>query len=155
MLFGSECFGLSICPLLNSILFDSDYFLASMCSYNSSPRVYNPTCPMNKHDQACATSKVERDLRPSTDNTSPAKNLSLSMETLPDPPRLRPLSSFKTRKLDDLSVSATSSPLNLGSALPRISCSRNIDLRRKSLSERHFFRPVSEDEELSTGSKQK
>jgi hypothetical protein len=36
---------------------------------------------------------------------------------------------------------------------PRISSSRNVELRRKSLSERHFFRPVSEDEESSMGAK--
>ena len=36
-------------------------------------------------------------------------------------------------------------------APPRISCVRNVELRRKSLSERHFFRPVSEDEEMRMG----
>lgn len=38
---------------------------------------------------------------------------------------------------------------------PRISCSKNVELRRKSLSERHFFRPVSEDEDsVMIGAKQ-
>lgn len=70
-------------------------------------------------------------------------------------------SSFRSRKSGGLAVtsSATSSPPhpeeeNLPHYYPpppRISCSRNVELRRKSLSERHFFRPVSEDEESSRG----
>jgi hypothetical protein len=38
-------------------------------------------------------------------------------------------------------------------APPLISCSRNIELRRKSLGEQHFFRPVSFEED-SVGAKQ-
>jgi hypothetical protein len=33
----------------------------------------------------------------------------------------------------------------------RIPCSRNVDLRRKSLSEKYFFRPVSTDEDSVMG----
>ncbi|KAL3756784.1 hypothetical protein ACHAWU_003534 [Discostella pseudostelligera] len=74
-------------------------------------------------------------------------------------------SSFRSRKSVGLAVtsSATSNPPHLEeenlphyySPPPRISCSRNVELRRKSLSERHFFRPVSEDEESSRGGMRK
>ena len=52
--------------------------------------------------------------------------------------------SLPTYKSDDVH---TIPPPCRENAPPLISCSRNIELRRKSLGEQHFFRPVSEDYE--------
>jgi hypothetical protein len=57
-------------------------------------------------------------------------------------------SSFRKRKPSGLSISAhdlSSVDLTKGHPSP-IYCARNVEMRRKSLNERHFFRPVSEDE---------
>ena len=59
-------------------------------------------------------------------------------------------SSIRNRKRAGLSVSIPKFPENPHEAPPvsgpgRIASPRNIELRRKNLSERHFFRPVSED----------
>ena len=82
-------------------------------------------------------------------------------------PRRPPLSPKKSklhrnrRKKVGLSVDTSISTSDVDSipkaerhdAPPLISCSRNIELRRKSLGERHFFRPVSFEED-SVGAKQ-
>jgi hypothetical protein len=60
-------------------------------------------------------------------------------------------SSFRNRKPSGLSISAhdlTAVDLTNPQACPApIYCARNVEMRRKSLNERHFFRPVSEDDE--------
>jgi hypothetical protein len=162
-LFGKECHGQSIGQLFDGILFNSDNFLATMCSSNSS-RDYSPTFPTNIKHPISTISIVDADLRPPTTNSGPAKSRpqSLSVETSTNPSELHTLDLKVPRKLVKSPISVTSSspnshmipPPNNGRPPPRISCSRNIDLRRKSLSERHFFRPVSHDEESSTGTKQ-
>lgn len=56
-------------------------------------------------------------------------------------------SSFRNRKPSGLSISANDiSPNDVTKAHAPIYCARNVEMRRKSLSERHFFRPVSEDD---------
>lgn len=58
-------------------------------------------------------------------------------------------SSFRNRKPSGLSISAhdlTSTDLTKSPPAP-IYCARNVEMRRKSLAEKTFFRPVSEDDE--------
>lgn len=63
--------------------------------------------------------------------------------------------SFRDRKPSGLSISAhnlseldSSNPQSGPISLPApIYCAKNVEMRRKSLKERHFFRPVSEDDE--------
>lgn len=60
-------------------------------------------------------------------------------------------SSFRDRKPKGLSITPPeyqlpSNPQASPDPSP-IYCARNVELRRKSLSERHFFRPVSEDDD--------
>lgn len=166
--FDSECHALSMGQLFNSIFSDSINSLAPMCNSRSS-RVYSPTYPLNNEDPASAASTVRTDLHPSTPKTSPTKqrSTSLSVGTSPDPPRRPPLNPIKPRKSSrnrrvvGLSMSVPSlspdphmiPPPEHDNPPPRISSSRNVELRRRSLSERHFFRPVSEDEESSMGAK--
>lgn len=169
MVLDSECQALSMGQLFNSILSNSIDAFVPMCN-SSSPRVYSPTYPMNNQNPTSAASTDKADLRPSTPNASPAKKwpTSLSIGTCPDPPRRPPLNptnlrkSCQNRKVSGLSISVPSLspdphillPPDHDNPPPRISCSSNVELRRKSLSERHFFRPVSEDEESSMGTKQ-
>lgn len=57
--------------------------------------------------------------------------------------------SFRDRRRKGLSINLPpiQSDPHTTPPSPPIFCSKNVELRRKSLTERHFFRPVSEDEE--------
>jgi len=76
-------------------------------------------------------------------------------------PKTKSKSNRNRRKKVGLSVDtslATSNVLSVPKAErqdapPLISCSRNIELRRKSLGDKHFFRPVSFEED-SVGARQ-
>ena len=155
--FNSECHALSLGQLFNSILSNSINSLAPMCN-SSSSRVYSPTVPLNNDDPASAASTVRTNLHPSTPNTSPTKQRSTSLR--PPLNAIKPRKSSRNRKVVRLSCMPSLSPdphmippPEHDNPPPRISSSRNVELRRKSLSERHFFRPVSEDEESSMGAK--
>mmetsp|Transcript_26011 Transcript_26011/g.47834 ORF Transcript_26011/g.47834 Transcript_26011/m.47834 type:complete len:203 (+) Transcript_26011:114-722(+) len=135
-----------------------------MCN-DSGPRVYSPTYPMNQQPSSAHATSGKSCTSPSKAhrNTSTHHHGSSSVATDPDPRRpplnpIKPKTSHRNRKKVGLSINVPtppSDPHNLPSFHdgdyhphpPPISCSRNIELRRKSLSERHFFRPVSEDEE--------
>ncbi|KAL3796269.1 hypothetical protein HJC23_008589 [Cyclotella cryptica] len=64
-------------------------------------------------------------------------------------------STYRKRKPTGLSISPhdlssydLSNPQSGPSSLPApIYCAKNVEMRRKSLNDRHFFRPVSEDDE--------
>ena len=106
--------------------------------------------------------------KPSTKTVrySPSTKATTRAATSPDPRRpplnpIKPKSCYRKRKKAGLQISIPPPPFDPHLPIhygddcpPLISCSRNVDLRRKSLSERHFFRPVSEDEESTMGKKQ-
>ena len=136
-----------------------------MCN-DSGPRVYSPTYPMNHQPSSAHATSGKSCTSPSKahrNHTSTTQHHgSSSVATDPDPrrPPLNPIklkTSHRNRKKVGLSINVptpSSDPHNIPSFHdgdhshpPPISCSRNVELRRKSLSERHFFRPVSEDEE--------
>ena len=149
-----------------------------MCNDNdiSGEEDLRTTYPMNGQaddlDRSTKASNVSKTL------DSRRRPVSLSVATAPDPrrPPLNPTkpkstcstTSYRNRKKVGLSINVppvttsdvhTIPPPDHDDPPPLISCSRNVELRRKSLSERHFFRPVSEDEEsrassLNMGAKQ-
>mmetsp|Transcript_39501 Transcript_39501/g.94965 ORF Transcript_39501/g.94965 Transcript_39501/m.94965 type:complete len:182 (+) Transcript_39501:336-881(+) len=170
-IFDSDCEqGAGMGQLFNSLLSNSISALAPMCNDSPGPRVYSPTYPMNHEPSPAAASNADGTsprgkVTPSRPLTSPH---SVSTSTSPDPrrPPLNPVkpkpSSIRSRRRVGLSItvppppsdphqspSPSYSPYGEDNPPPRISCSRNVDLRRKSLSERHFFRPVSDDSEDS------
>mmetsp|Transcript_44472 Transcript_44472/g.94651 ORF Transcript_44472/g.94651 Transcript_44472/m.94651 type:complete len:210 (+) Transcript_44472:283-912(+) len=136
----------------------------TMCNESPGPRVYSPTYPMNHQPTSAATSGKSH---PPTSSGPRSLFATASAATPPGNPRRPPLNpikpkpSYRNRKKVGLSINVPrhgTDPHNLPAfdegEYPRISCSTNVELRRKSLSERHFFRPVSEDEESVLENKQ-
>ena len=165
-LFDSDCQATpGVGQLFDSLLSTSISTLSPMC--NLSPgRVYSPTYPMDQQESsASAASTVALKF-----NTCSACQQSTagssSVVTSSDPKRpltnhIRPQAMpyrNQNRKNVGLSLNVSTStsdhpyhlpsppPGHNGPPPPLISCSRNVEFRRKSLPERHFFRPVSEDE---------
>mmetsp|Transcript_21490 Transcript_21490/g.46688 ORF Transcript_21490/g.46688 Transcript_21490/m.46688 type:complete len:186 (+) Transcript_21490:214-771(+) len=174
-LFDSDCQSISMGQLFNSLLSSSINTLTPMCNDSAAGlRVYSPTYPMNHEDSSAppTCAKADSSCTPSSkvqnaqySATSNKQHASLSVATSPDPKRpplnpIKPRASFRNRKKFGLSINVPPSPCDphqlpvpqCENPPPLISCSRNVDLRRKSLSERHFFRPVSDDDDEESSS---
>ncbi|KAL7550585.1 hypothetical protein ACHAWF_013801 [Thalassiosira exigua] len=165
-LFDSDCEAVpSMGKLFNSLLSSSLSTLSPMCNDSTGPRVYSPTYPMNH--QPSQTSNVnscsETSKTVGTRQTVPNPRTNVSDMRRPplNPVKPKTISNRNRRKVG-LSIDVPafpSDPHQLPSPdgenpPPLISCAKNVELRRKSLSERHFFRPVSDDEDSAMGNKQ-
>mmetsp|Transcript_4389 Transcript_4389/g.9584 ORF Transcript_4389/g.9584 Transcript_4389/m.9584 type:complete len:223 (-) Transcript_4389:253-921(-) len=123
----------------------------SSSTYNSS----KARSPRSHHHNAASSSSPSVATNPPVDPRRPPLNPIKPTSSLLNPIKL-PKNSFRNRKKVGLSLNTNNTndddddphvvPL-YGGFPPPISCARNVELRRKSLSEQHFFRPVSEDEE--------
>lgn len=160
--------------LFNTLISSSINTLTPMCNDSA---ISTPMC--NDNDMPGGEEDLRADdLDRSTKASNVSKTLdsrrrpvSLSVATAPDPrrPPLNPNKtkstcstiSYRNRKKVGLSINLppvttsdihTIPPPDHDNPPPLISCSRNVELRRKSLGERHFFRPVSEDEESRASS---
>ena len=126
---------------------------------------YQPSTTTNKETISTAAAIKKLEIVRARRKASLLSGTTTSSSNDPRRPPLNPKTKSKSnrnrRKKAGLSVdtSLTSSDVHSipkaerQDAPPLISCSRNVELRRKSLGERHFFRPVS-FEENSVGAKQ-
>lgn len=164
-LFDSDCQNIGVGQFFDSLLSTSLNTLSPMCNDSavspmcndssanstcddSGPRAHSPMYPMN---QAAIPGK------PNATRTSKARSSRpnpVSVATAPDPRRpplnpIKPKPSYRNRKKLGLSINVPRPPADPHKLPPSppIYCAKNVELRRKSLSEQHFFRPVSEDEE--------
>lgn len=131
----------------NSLVSTSINTLTPLCNdsavYSSDTQPQSPKD--TDQDQYPAAARVPGNRTNKVDNARPPRAAASSSK----PPRAPGRSSIRNRKAG-LSVSIPKFPANPHEAPPvsgpgRIASPRNIELRRKNLSERHFFRPVSED----------
>lgn len=161
-MFESDCQSMPSMGRLFNSLISSSLNNLPMCNDSAEPRVYSPTYPMNKN-YSPQSSAV--DLYAEDDGL--LKSRAVHVGTSPDPRRpplnpIKPKASYRTRRKSGLSIGVPSHPSDPHQAPaaehedapPLLSCARHVEMRRKSLSERHFFRPVSEDEESAMGLKQ-
>ena len=171
-IFDSDCESVSMGGFFNSLITSSINSLTPMCNDSASgPRVYSPTYPKYQK-QSSVSSTIGREEADKTCGASAAATLSQARQQhhAPDAacaaidhrPPLNPAkpkaakeatTSFRNRKKFGLSLNIPPPPADphqpptSPNGPPRISCPTNVELRRKALPERHFFRPVSEDEE--------
>eukprot|EP01082_Thalassiosira_pseudonana_P010585 g9157.t1 g9157 contig36:13527-14012(-) len=146
----SDCQAMSMGQLFDSLLATS---INSMCSDNSVARVYSPT--IEHTGSISSDSTPTKDVRSNEISSQDCTPIITAPKAVPrvKPPLHRQSSSFRDRKPAGLSISASpycydeSNPQGPTSLPSPIYCARNVELRRKSLSERCFFRTVSEDDE--------
>jgi len=136
---------------------------SSLCNIKED---YQPSTKTNKETISTAAAIKKLEIVRARRKASLLSGTTTSSSNDPRRPPLNPKKSKSNRnrrKKVGLSVDTSISTSDVHSvpvpkaerqdAPPLISCSRVIELRRKSLGERHFFRPVSFEED-SVGAKQ-
>ena len=124
----------------------------SICTFQDEERMGSPveqyTQPRTQSDHGILDVSDEM-YSPATAKTS--RHPYMHSQSLP-----ANLKSFRNRKPSGLSITphdlSTVDTTKASSHAP-IYCARNVEMRRKSLHERHFFRPVSEDDESASAMK--
>ncbi|KAL7471129.1 hypothetical protein ACHAXS_011421 [Conticribra weissflogii] len=168
--FAGDCHAIGMGQLFDALLATSINSVCVDSVVPAGPRVYSPTyqdamkkgrsptsnCASVQHVPNMPRSGLSPsgfneghlDKYSDNDESEPMMNPhhSLSRPPLHQP---APRPSFRNRKKPGLSIQPPSSPSDRHESpdVPPIYCAKNVEMRRKSLSERHFFRPVSEDDE--------
>ncbi|KAL3773531.1 hypothetical protein ACHAWO_000527 [Cyclotella atomus] len=138
-----DCQAISMGRFIDSLLSTS---INSICASKDDARMVSPVEQYVDHSPPRSRSdKGILDI--SGDEVTPATASRSYRHSQSLPANLN--SSFRNRKPSGLSISAhdlTSVDLAKSPPAP-IYCARNVEMRRKSLAEKTFFRPVSEDDE--------
>ena len=147
-----ECQTTSMGRLIESLLSTS---INSICAsnYHTCGRATSPVTPFVETDSIADKGVFDISDDMSAPMTSQRARPQCYRHSVSLPANLN--STFRNRKPTDLSISPhdlssydMSNPQAGPSSLPApIYCAKNVEMRRKSLNERHFFRPVSEDDE--------
>jgi len=169
--FAGDCQAISMGQLFDALLATSINYVCVDSVEPAGPRVCSPTYDQDemKKGQASASAQhapnvprpavssssgsKERQLHQNTDHeeSESSSNPSVAHYNLLRPPLHQPAPrpSFRDRKKNGLSIQPPSFPSDRNESpdIPPIYCAKNVEMRRKSLLERHFFRPVSEDDE--------
>ena len=136
-----DCQAISMGRFIDTLLSTS---INSMCASKDDARMVSPveqyvegSPPRSRSDKGIL------DISDEMETPTRANRSYQHSQSLPDMN-----SSFRNRKPSGLSISANDlNTMDVTKAQPApIYCARNVEMRRKSLSERHFFRPVSEDD---------
>ena len=137
-----DCQAINMGRIIDTLLSTS---INSMCASKDDARMVSP---VEQYVQTPPRTRSEKGILDVSDEVATPKAANKSYRHSHSlPANLN--SSFRKRKPSGLSISAhdlTTIDLTKTNPAP-IYCARNVELRRKSLNERHFFRPVSEDDE--------